>query len=81
LHLLAKETGYKEGKLVGFLSDVHIYLNHLEGAKEQLTRDPSTYPLPQITTENFTNIFDWQASDTVLQNYQSYPGIKFPIAV
>lgn len=81
LHLLAKETGLKEGKLVGFLSDVHIYSNHLEGAKEQLTRDPNIYPLPTIKTENFTNIFNWQSTDTELSNYQSHPGIKFEIAV
>ena len=36
LHLLAKETGFKEGKLVGFLADVHIFENHIEGAKEQI---------------------------------------------
>ena len=81
LHLLAKETGLKEGKLVGFLSDVHIYLNHLDGAKEQLTRDPNTYHLPQIETNNFTNIFDWKAEDTQLIGYESYPKIVFPIAV
>ncbi len=81
LHLLAKETGLKEGKLVGFLADVHIYLNHVEGAKEQLTRDPNMYPLPQIVTENFTSIFDWKAEDTKLLNYQSYPRIQFEIAV
>lgn len=81
LHLLAKEAGLREGKLIGFLADVHIYLNHLDGAKEQLTRDPDHYPLPQIQTDNFTSIFDWQATDTQLLNYQSYPGIKFEIAV
>jgi thymidylate synthase len=39
LHLIAKEAGLKEGKLIGFLADVHIYKNHVDGAKEQLTRD------------------------------------------
>ncbi len=81
LHLLAKETGLKEGKLVGFLADVHIYLNHIDGAKEQINRDPNQYPLSQISTENFTSIFDWQYTDTKINNYQSYPGIKFSIAV
>lgn len=81
LHLLAKETGYKEGRLVGFLGDTHIYLNHLDGLKEQLTRDPNLYPLPQIKTDNFTNIFDWQYTDTELIGYQSHPGIKFNIAI
>lgn len=81
LHLLAKEAGLQEGKLVGFLADVHIYSNHVEGAREQLTRDPNLYPLPAIETENFSSIFDWKAEDTKLVNYQSYPRISFEIAV
>ena len=81
LHLLAKETGYQEGKLVGFLADTHIYSNHVEGLKEQLSRDPNKYPLPTIQTKNFTSIFDWKAEDTEILNYQSYPTIKFDIAV
>ncbi len=81
LHLLAKETGLKEGRLVGFLADVHIYANHLASAKEQLARDPEAYPRPQIETKNFSSIFDWTALDTKLLNYQSYPKIDFPIAV
>lgn len=81
LHLLAKETGLKEGKLVGFLADVHVYLNHVDGAKEQLTRDPNTYPLPKIETENFTSIFDWKYEDTKLIGYESYPKIAFEIAI
>ncbi len=81
LHLLAKETGLQEGKLVGFLADVHIYVNHLDGAREQLTRDPNTYPLPKIVTKNFTSIFDWQYTDTEIEGYESYPRIVLPIAV
>ena len=81
LHLIAKESGLKEGKLVGFLADVHIYVNHLEGAKEQLQRNPKDFPLPQITTEPFTSIFDWQAEHSKILNYQSHPTIKFEIAV
>ena len=81
LHLLAKEAGLEEGKLVGFLADVHIYENHLEGAKEQLGRNPNTYSFPRVETKNFKNIFEWQYNDTELINYQSYPRIKFEIAV
>ena len=58
LHLLAKETGLREGKLVGFLADVHIYENHIEGAREQLGRDPTTYSLPRIETEPLPSLFD-----------------------
>jgi hypothetical protein len=53
LHLLAKETGLKEGKLVGFLGDTHIYTNHVEGLKEQLSRNPKK--LPTIKTNSFTS--------------------------
>jgi thymidylate synthase len=81
LHLLAKESGLQEGKLVGFLADTHIYVDHIAGAKEQLTRDPNTYPLPTLQTENFTSIFDWKCEDSQVLNYQSYPKIEFPIAV
>jgi thymidylate synthase len=79
LHLLAKESGLEEGKLVGFLGDVHIYENHLEGAKEQLSR--KTLALPKVETENFTSIFDWQYTDSKILNYESQATIKFDIAV
>lgn len=81
LHLLAKETGFKEGKLVGFLADVHLFVNHVDGAKEQLSRDPNKFPLPTLQTDNFTSIFDWKAEDSKVLNYQSYPKIEFAIAV
>ncbi len=81
LHLLAKETGLKEGKLIGFLADVHIYENHKEGAKEQLSRNPEKFPLPKIETENWKSIFEWKYEDTKLKNYNSYDKIDFEIAI
>ncbi|PIQ67445.1 thymidylate synthase [Candidatus Uhrbacteria bacterium CG_4_10_14_0_2_um_filter_41_7] len=81
LHLLAKESGLEEGKLIGFLGDVHIYENHIEGAKEQLSRDPGKYPLPKLQTDNFTSIFDWKYQDTQVIDYKHYPRIKFDIAI
>ena len=81
LHLLAQETGFKEGKLVGFLADVHMYINHVEGALEQIKRDPHVYTLPEMVTEPFVSLFEWQAEHSQLVNYQSYPAIKFEIAV
>lgn len=81
LHLLAKEAGLKEGKLVGFLADVHIYENHVEGAKEQLERDPEKFPLPKIETENWKSIFDWKFEDSKILDYRSYEKIHFEIAV
>ncbi len=81
LHLLAKETGLAPGKLVGFLADVHIYENHVVGAREQLSREASTFPLPTIETDNFASIFAWNYTDTRILNYQSHPKIEFEIAV
>jgi len=81
LHLLAKETGLEEGRLVGFLGDTHIYLNHIDGAKEQLSRDPNTYPLCQVKTEPFTSLFDWKYTDTKRVGYESFERISFDIAV
>lgn len=81
LHLLAKETGLQEGRLVGFLGDTHIYSNHIEGAQEQLSRDPDKYALPTIQTAEFTSLFDWTYTDTKVVGYESYPRIKFDIAV
>ena len=79
LHLLAKEANLGEGKLIGFLGDTHIYVNHLEAIREQLTRSPRA--LPHIKTENFTSIFNWHYGDTMVEQYDPHPAIKFEIAV
>ncbi len=81
LHLLAKEAGFEEGKLVGFLADVHLFENHVEGAKEQLSRDPNKYALPRLETENWKSIFDWKAEDTKVIGYESFDRIPLPIAI
>jgi thymidylate synthase len=79
LHLLAKESGLGEGRLIGFLSDVHIYANHIDGIQQQRERSPKA--LPKIKTENFTSIFDWHYGDSVIEGYDPHPAIKFEIAV
>ena len=81
LHLIAKESGLKEGKLVGFLADVHLFENHVEGAKEQISRDPEKYKLPMIETAEWKSIFKWKYEDTILKNYESYEKISFEIAI
>ena len=79
LHLLAKESGLKEGKLIGFLGDVHIYENHIDGLNEQLSRKP--LKLCSLKTEKFNSIFDWKYEDSELEDYNHLPRIKFNIAV
>ncbi|MDR0320523.1 MAG: thymidylate synthase [Treponema sp.] len=79
LHLLAKSAGLGEGRLIGFLGDTHIYVNHVDAIRQQITRTPKI--LPRIKTENFTSIFDWHYGDTVIEDYDPHPAIKFEIAV
>jgi thymidylate synthase len=79
LHLLAKEADLGEGKLIGFLGDTHIYVNHVEALREQLGREPRK--LPAITTEKFTSVFDWNYGDSAIEGYNPHPAIKFDIAV
>lgn len=79
LHLLAKQSCFKEGSLVGFLADTHIYVNHIKGLKEQISRKP--FKLPTVNTRNFESIFDWKYTDTVVENYEHHPRIKFEVAV
>jgi len=79
LHLLAKEAGLGEGRLIGFLGDTHIYVNHIDAIRQQLAR--ASKPLPRIKTENFNSIFNWHYGDTVIENYNPHPAIKFEIAV
>lgn len=79
LHLLAKEAGLKEWKLVGFLADTHIYENHISALEEQVQRMPKG--LPRIDTPLFSSIFDWQYTDTQLLGYESYGVLPMPVAV
>lgn len=79
LTLLSKESGYKPGRLIGFLGDTHIYENHVQGLTQQLERLPKE--LPFIRTSIFESIFDWEYTDTILYGYQHHPSIAFEIAV
>ena len=79
-HLLAHHTGLKVGELVISTGDTHIYKNHIEQVKEQLTREP--YPLPTLMLNaSKTNIFDMTMADIHLENYQSDGPIKATMAV
>jgi thymidylate synthase len=79
-HLLAHHCGLKVGELVISTGDTHIYKDHIEQVKEQLTREP--YPLPTLmlnTQKN--NIFEMTMQDIHLENYQSHGTIKANMAV
>lgn len=78
--LIAEQTGYKPGEIVWFGLDVHVYLNHIEQAKEQLTRTPK--PLPKLIIKNKReSLFDYEIDDFDLEGYDPHPAIKAPIAV
>ncbi|MFA5821282.1 MAG: thymidylate synthase, partial [Candidatus Gracilibacteria bacterium] len=76
--MLAQETGLTPGIFTHTIGDAHIYLNHVEGLREQLTRKP--LPLPQLKVAK-KSIWDLQFEDFELINYEHHPFIKFPIAV
>lgn len=78
--MVAQVTGLKPGDFVHTFGDVHLYLNHLEQADTQLSRDP--LPLPTMTINpEITDIFAFRYDDFVLENYQSHERIAAPIAI
>jgi thymidylate synthase len=79
-HLIAKHCGFKVGELIISTGDTHIYENHIEQVKEQLTR--TEYPLPTLMLNyNKTDMFDFTMDDIVLENYKSHGQIKATMAV
>jgi len=78
--MMAQATGLKPGEFVHTLGDAHIYLNHIEQVKLQLTRQPLSLPQMKINPA-VKNIDDFRFEDFQLVNYQSHPHIKGDIAV
>ncbi len=79
-HLLAQECGYQVDSLAWFGCDVHLYLNHIEQAKLQLTRTPR--PFPRLLIKNKKNsIFAYRADDFDLLDYNPHPHISAQVAV
>jgi len=77
--MMARATGLEPGEFIHTLGDAHLYLNHLDQAKRQLTREP--LPLPTVRLAPKTDIFAFDEADVILENYQSHKPIKAPIAV
>ena len=78
--MVAQVTGLKPGDFVHTFGDVHIYSNHIEQVKLQLTREP--FPLPQMKINpDIKNIFDFKFEDFELIGYQAHPHIKGEVAV
>jgi thymidylate synthase len=79
-HLIAYECGLEVGEFVYSISDAHIYSNHVEQVKEQLSRDLRTLPTLVINS-NKNSIFDIELEDLFIEGYNPHPSIKAPIAV
>ena len=78
--MIAQVTGLGCGEFIHTLGDAHLYLNHLDQARLQLTRTPR--PLPVMKLNSAVNdIFEFKYEDFVLEGYDPYPSIKAPIAV
>lgn len=78
--MVAQVTGLAPGEFVHTFGDVHLYLNHVDQAREQLTREPRPLPSMRINPK-VRSIFDFKFSDFTLENYDPHPAIKAPIAV
>nr|AIA14473.1 thymidylate synthase [uncultured bacterium] len=78
--MVAQVTGLKPGDFVHTLGDAHIYANHFEQAKLQMTRTPKPLPTMRLNPD-VTSLFDFTFEDFTLENYEADASIKAPIAV
>jgi thymidylate synthase len=79
-HMVAQQADLLPGDFIWTGGDCHLYSNHLDHAREQLSREP--YPLPKLAIKRRPpSIFDYQFEDFEIVGYQSHPHIKAPVAV
>jgi thymidylate synthase len=78
--MVAQVTNLKPGEFILTLGDAHLYLNHLEQAREQLTRAPRSFPRMRLNPVR-RELLDFQYEDFTLEEYEPHPAIKAPIAV
>ena len=78
--MIAQVCNLQVGEFIHTIGDAHIYKNHIDQVKLQLTRDFKPLPTLQLNT-SIKNIFDFKYEDVVVLNYESHPAIKAPIAV
>lgn len=78
--MVAQVSGLEPGELVLTLGDAHLYVNHLEQAREQLTRSPRTLPILRLNP-TVHDLFAFTFDDFIIDEYDPHPGIRAPIAV
>ncbi|MAU66097.1 thymidylate synthase [Hyphomonas sp.] len=78
--MMARATGLKPGEFVHTFGDAHLYLNHVEQAELQLSREPLPLPTMRLNPDK-TDLFGWEYEDFTLENYQAHAHIKAPVAV
>jgi len=76
--MIAQETGLELGEFSHYINDAHIYVDHIDGLKEQLKREPHSLPTLEIKDKPF---WELEFDDFELKNYTHHPVIKFPVAV
>jgi thymidylate synthase len=80
LMMLAKQVNMIPDELIGNFGDCHIYLNQIDGVKEQLTREPYPLPIVKLSDRVVNDISEYTHNDIILENYQSHPKIYFPLS-
>jgi thymidylate synthase len=78
--MVAQVTGLRPGEFVHTLGDAHLYLNHLDQAREQLSREPRPLPVMRLDP-TVTDLFAFRYEHFTLEGYDPHPAIKAPIAV
>ena len=78
-HMVAQQVGLEVGDFVWTGGDCHIYDNHVDQVREQLSREP--HPFPTLRLRQAPSLFDYTFDDVVVEGYQHHPAIKAPVAV
>jgi thymidylate synthase len=80
LEIIAKQVNMIPEEVIGNLGDCHIYLNHVDGLKEQMTRTPYELPTVKISDRIVNDISEYTIEDFTLENYVHHPAIKLPLS-